>query len=118
MNFKNYKHEYLMKDIISGIIVALISIPISMGYSRISRASCSIWSLWFAFSCNSVLDLSLHHHSLYLVLMRLLRHLSAEQFTALGIASGSEETMRVVPVITFVTVLASAFLLSKGGKAC
>lgn len=36
MNFKNYKREYLMKDIISGIIVALISIPISMGYSQVA----------------------------------------------------------------------------------
>ena len=34
--FKNYKREFLKKDIISGIIVALISIPISMGYVQVA----------------------------------------------------------------------------------
>ena len=34
--FKNYKKEYLINDIISGIVVALISIPISMGYAQVA----------------------------------------------------------------------------------
>lgn len=33
---KNYKKEYLSKDIFSGIIIAAVSIPISMGYAQIS----------------------------------------------------------------------------------
>ena len=31
---KNYKKEYLPKDILSGIIMAAVSIPISMGYAQ------------------------------------------------------------------------------------
>ena len=33
---KNYKLSYLPKDIAAGIIVALVSIPISMGYSLVA----------------------------------------------------------------------------------
>ena len=33
---KNYKTEYLPKDILSGIIMAAVSIPISMGYAQIA----------------------------------------------------------------------------------
>lgn len=33
---KNYKKKYLAKDIFSGVIIAAVSIPISMGYAQIS----------------------------------------------------------------------------------
>ena len=33
---KGYKKEYLPKDIFSGIIMAAVSIPISMGYAQIA----------------------------------------------------------------------------------
>lgn len=33
---KNYRKEYVAKDIFSGIIIAAVSIPISMGYAQIS----------------------------------------------------------------------------------
>ena len=32
----NYKAGYVFKDIVSGFIVALVSIPISMGYAQIA----------------------------------------------------------------------------------
>ena len=34
--FQNYKTKTLKKDILSGIIVALVSIPISMGYAQVA----------------------------------------------------------------------------------
>ena len=33
---RGYRKEYLLKDIFSGIIIAAVSIPISMGYAQIS----------------------------------------------------------------------------------
>lgn len=33
---KNYKKEYLVRDLFSGVIIAAVSIPISMGYAQIS----------------------------------------------------------------------------------
>ena len=36
---RGYRKEYLPKDIFSGIIIAAVSIPISMGYAQISGIS-------------------------------------------------------------------------------
>ena len=33
---KNYKVQYLPKDILSGIIMAAVSIPIAMGYAEVA----------------------------------------------------------------------------------
>ena len=33
---KKYKKDYLKQDIFSGIIIAAVSIPISMGYAQIA----------------------------------------------------------------------------------
>ena len=33
---KDYKKEYLSKDIFAGIIIAAMSIPISMGYAEVA----------------------------------------------------------------------------------
>lgn len=33
---RNYRKEYLAKDIFFGVIIAAVSIPISMGYAQIS----------------------------------------------------------------------------------
>lgn len=33
---RNYKKEYLLKDLFSGVIIAAVSIPISMGYAQIA----------------------------------------------------------------------------------
>lgn len=35
-SLRGYRKEYLLKDIFSGIIIAAVSIPISMGYAQIS----------------------------------------------------------------------------------
>ena len=35
VTLRNYKLKYLPKDIISGIIVAAMTIPISMGYAQV-----------------------------------------------------------------------------------
>ena len=56
---KNYKKEYLGKDIAAGIMIAAVSIPISMGYAQIAglpavcgsiRIASSFWTVWFCAS--------------------------------------------------------------------
>ena len=46
---KNYKKEYLPRDLFSGIIIAAVSIPISMGYAQIAgcRMSSKIDPLFY-----------------------------------------------------------------------
>lgn len=43
---KNYDKKNLPKDILAGIIIMAVSIPISMGYAQISGATGGIWLVW------------------------------------------------------------------------
>ena len=36
LSLKGYKREYLKNDLISGLVIAAVSIPISMGYAQIA----------------------------------------------------------------------------------
>lgn len=114
-NQKNYKKSYLPKDILSGIVVALVSIPISMGYAQIAGLPV-VYGLY-----GSVLPVFL-----YAIIT------SSPQFVfgvdatpaalvggtlaTLEIALGSEEAIAIVPVITMVTAcwLLLFFVLKAG----
>ena len=46
---RNYRKEFLAKDLVSGIIIAAVSIPIAMGYAQISGlpAVCGLYGSVF-----------------------------------------------------------------------
>lgn len=116
MNFKNYKREYLMKDIISGIIVALISIPISMGYSQVAGLPV-VYGLYGSLFPVIVFGLISSSPQFVFGVDAAPAALVGGTIATLGIASGSEEAMRVVPVITFVTACwLLLFFLVRAGK--
>ena len=56
---KNYKKEYLGKDIAAGIMIAAVSIPISMGYAEVS-------GLPAVFGLYGFLHFFPHHRNLFL----------------------------------------------------
>ena len=56
---RGYRKEYLPKDIFSGIIIAAVSIPISMGYAQISGIP-AVYGLY-----GSVLAVSYTHLDVY-----------------------------------------------------
>lgn len=62
---KNYKKEYLGKDIAAGIMIAAVSIPISMGYAEVSGLpavlDCMVLCFPFYF-----LHFFPHHRNLFL----------------------------------------------------
>ena len=116
MNFKNYKREYLMKDIISGIIVALISIPISMGYSQVAGLPV-VYGLYGSLFPVIVFGLISSSPQFVFGVDAAPAALVGGTIATLGIASGSEEAMRVVPVITIVTACwLLLFFLVRAGK--
>ena len=116
MSFKNYKREYLMKDIISGIIVALISIPISMGYSQVAGLPV-VYGLYGSLFPVIVFGLISSSPQFVFGVDAAPAALVGGTIATLGIASGSEEAMRVVPVITFVTAFwLLLFFLVRAGK--
>lgn len=113
---RNYKKENLGKDILAGLIIMAVSIPISMGYAQIAGLP-AVYGLYgsvlpilfFAvFSTSPQFIFGVDAAPAALVGSALL---------SIGIESGSEEAMRAVPVLTlFVALWLFAFSYMKAGK--
>ena len=101
---KDYENKYIISDILVGIVIALVSIPISMGYALVAGIPAdyglygSIFPiLIFAFLSSSprfVFGVDAAPAALV-----------GGMLSTLGIASGSEDATRLVPVITLITGL-------------
>ncbi len=114
--FKNYKREFLKKDIISGIIVALISIPISMGYVQVAGLPV-VYGLYGSLFPVLIFGLLSSSPQFVFGVDAAPAALVGGTLASLGIAAGSNKAMQIVPVITFVTacwLLLFAFL--RAGK--
>ncbi|MCH5344335.1 MAG: STAS domain-containing protein [Acetatifactor sp.] len=113
---KHYKKEYLKKDILSGIVVALVSIPISMGYAQIAGLPV-VYGLY-----GSVFPILVY--ALFTTSPQFVFGVDATPAALVGgalagleIASGSGEAIAIVPVITMVTACWLFLLyLIKAGK--
>lgn len=113
---RNYRKENLGKDILAGLIIMAVSIPISMGYAQIAGLP-AVYGLYgsvlpilfFAvFSTSPQFIFGVDAAPAALVGSALL---------SMGIESGSEEAMRAVPVLTlFVALWLFAFSYMKAGK--
>ncbi len=100
--FKDYKKEYLMKDIAAGIIVALISIPISMGYAQVAGLPV-IYGLYGSLFPVILFGLISSSPQFVFGVDAAPAALVGGTLATMGIASGSAEAMQLVPVITFMT---------------
>lgn len=113
---KNYDRKNLIKDIIAGIIIMAVSIPISMGYAQIAGLP-AVYGIYgsvfpilaFAlFSTSSQFIFGVDAAPAALVGSALL---------SLNIELGSDEAIAAVPVMTFfVAVWLLAFYFMKAGK--
>ena len=102
--FKNYKKEYLINDIISGIVVALISIPISMGYAQVAGLPV-VYGLYGSLFPVLIFGLLSTSPQFVFGVDAAPAALAGGTLAALGVASGSDEALRVVPVITFMVAV-------------
>lgn len=112
----NYERKNVKKDILAGIIIMAVSIPISMGYAQIAGLP-AVYGLYgsvfpilaFAFfSTSSQFIFGVDAAPAALIGAALLN---------LNIESGSKEALSVVPQLTFlVAVWLFAFYLMKAGK--
>lgn len=113
---KGYQRKWLGQDVLSGVVIAAVSIPISMGYAQIAGLP-AVYGLY-----GSLLPV---------ILFALLS--TSPQFIfgvdaapaamiggvlgGMGIAMGSAEAERVVPVLTFyVGVWLLLFALLRAGR--
>lgn len=116
LTLKNYKLKYLPSDIFSGLIVAAITIPISMGYAQV---------------CGMPAVYGLYGSVFPILLFAMLT--TSPQFifgvdaapcavvggliATMGITQGSDEAIRLIPIITLFTSLwLLLFSILKAGK--
>ena len=111
----NYKKAYLAKDIMAGIVVALVSIPISMGYAQIAGLPV-VYGLYGSVLPVLVYALITSSPQFVFGVDATPAALVGGALAGLGIASGSKEAMAMVPVITMVTAcwLLLFFILKAG----
>ena len=113
---RNYKAEYLPKDILSGIIMAAVSIPIAMGYAEVSGLP-AVYGLY-----GSVFPILLF--AIFSTSPQFIFGVDAAPaaivgaaMTSLGVVAGSEEAMNYVPAIAlFAGLWLLLFYVLKAGR--
>ena len=113
---KNYKKENIFPDILAGIIIAAVSIPISMGYAQIAGLP-AVYGLYGSVLPIIVFGLLSTSRQFIFGVDAAPAALVGAALVTMGITPGTEDAMRIVPVITFFTAIwLLAFFLFKVGK--
>lgn len=113
---KNYDKKNFSKDLITGLIIMAVSIPISMGYAQIAGLP-AVYGLYG--SVFPILLFALFSTSPQFIfgVDAAPAALVGAALVELGIENGSSEALAVVPVLTFfVAVWLFVFALLKAGK--
>ena len=113
---KNYDRKNLIKDIIAGIIILAVSIPISMGYAQIAGLP-AVYGIYG--SVFPILAFALFSTSPQFIfgVDAAPAALVGSALLSLNIELGSDEAIAAVPVMTFfVAVWLLAFYFMKAGK--
>ena len=101
---KNVSLKNIQKDIVSGIIVALVSIPISMGYAQIAGLP-AVYGLYCSILPVLIYGLVTSSPQFVFGVDATPAALVGGTLATLGIVTGSEEAKTVVPAITLVAAL-------------
>lgn len=113
---KQFRWDNLGKDILSGIVVALVSIPIGMGYSQIAGLPVE-YGLYGSLLPILIYALTTTSPQFVFGVDATPAALVGGLLASLGIASGSKEAMELVPVITSVVAIWLFILyLCKAGR--
>ncbi len=99
---KYFKKEYLKKDILSGIVVALVSIPISMGYAQVAGLPV-VYGLYGSVLPVLVYAFVTSSPQFVFGVDATPAALVGGTLAGLGIAQGSLEAVAIVPVIAAAT---------------
>ena len=98
---KNISFKTAKNDIIAGIIVALVSIPISMGYAQIAGLPAA-YGLYGSLLPVLVYAFTTSSPQFVFGVDATPAVLVGGTLAALGVTTGSDEAMRLVPAITLV----------------
>ena len=105
---KYFKEQFplnnFFKDVFSGIIVALVSIPISMGYAQVAGLS-PVYGLYGSLLPILLYGLISSSKQFVVGVDAMPAAMVGALLTTLGIESGSEKAAQLVPVITLLVAL-------------
>lgn len=113
---RGYEKKNIIKDVIAGIIIMAVSIPISMGYAQIAGlpAVCGLYGSVFPIIAFALLSTS---PQFVFGVDAAPATLVGSALISFGIESGSKEALTAVPLITFFVALwLFVFYLMKAGK--
>lgn len=114
---EGYTSLQVFKDILSGIIVALVSIPISMGYAQIAGLP-MIYGLYGSVFPILIFGIITSSYDFVFGVDAAPAALTGGALVSLNILSGSEEAVNAVPVLTILVGLwLLLFFFLKAGKA-
>ncbi|TLG72949.1 SulP family inorganic anion transporter [Culicoidibacter larvae] len=116
LSLKNYKKAYLKNDIISGIVVAALTIPVAMGYAQVAGLP-PIYGLYASFL--PILGYAIFASSPQMIfgIDATASAITGSILVALGIAAGSAEALAFVPMLAFFTgIFFILFAVLKVGK--
>ncbi len=110
------RKDNLIKDIIAGIIVALVSIPISMGYAQVAGLP-AVYGLYGSIFPILIYGFLASSPQVIIGVDATPAALVGGALAGFGIVAGSAEAMEIVPVITMVTaVWLMIFYIIKAGR--
>lgn len=113
---RNYNKKNLPKDILAGIIIAAVSIPISMGYAQIAGLP-AVYGLYGSVLPILIFALFSTSRQFIFGVDAAPAALVGAALISLGIEPGSDAALAAVPVVTFFTALwLLAFFFMKAGK--
>lgn len=113
---KGYESKNIIKDILAGIIIMAVSIPISMGYAQIAGLP-AVYGLYGSVFPILVFAVFSTSPQFIFGVDAAPAALVGSALISLHVESGSKEAMAVVPVLTFfVAVWLLAFYIMKAGK--
>lgn len=113
---RSYKKENIIKDVITGIIIMAVSIPISMGYAQIAGLP-AVYGLYGSVFPIIMFALLSTSPQFVFGVDAAPAALVGSALIGFGIESGSDKALKAVPLITFfVAVWLLAFYIMKAGK--
>ena len=107
MTKRTFSTESLGKDLLIGVLIALVSIPISMGYAMVAGLP-AIYGLYGSFLPILIYGLLTSSPRFVFGVDAAPAALTGALLASLGIASGSDDAVRIMPLIT---ILVSLWLL-------
>ena len=97
---KGYQRKWLGQDVLSGVVIAAVSIPISMGYAQIAGLP-AVYGLYGSVFPIILFGLFSTSPQFIFGVDAAPAALVGAALVEMGIQSGSKQAMAVVPVLTF-----------------